>query len=273
MTKPSWQDFATHDESIVPELWDGVIGAWAPCLGPTGSRLHDMSRSMAWGEVQGATLSTDWQISEGQYGLNFDGSDNNVRIDRNILENPAQTATAWIRGTTFPGAYNTVICKNEESNRYWTILVKSNGKMAYYVRANTPVFVDGTGASTLATGRWYFVALSYSATAGLTGYVDGVIDGTAAANGSPTTGSTFANIGSHSQALAGGSSGRFFNGLIDDVKVYNRVLSANEIRQLYQLGRGGMYQRRRRRRLYAAQAGFKAAWALRRSQIIGGGLR
>jgi hypothetical protein len=211
-------------------------------MGVTGDALRDLSGRNNHGTLINMDPTTDWQISEGQCALNFDGSDNNVRIDRNLLENPAQTATAWIRGTTFPGAYNTVICKNEESNRYWAILVKSNGKMAYYVHANAPVFVDGTGASTLATGRWHFVALSYSATAGLTGYVDGVIDDTAAANGSPTTGSSFANIGSHSQALVGGNSGRFFNGLIDDVKVYNRVLSAHEIQQLYQLGRGGMFR-------------------------------
>lgn len=269
MTRPSWQDFGTHDESAFPELWDGVVGAWAPCLGPTGSRLHDMSRNVAWGEVQGATLATDWQISEGQYALNFDGSDNNVRIDRNILENPAQTATAWIRGATFPSAYNTVICKNEDSNRYWTILVKSNGKMAFYVYAGGAISIDGTGTATLTTNRWYFVAMSYSATAGLAGYVDGVIDGTVAANGSPTTGSTFVNIGSHYQAFTGGGSGRFFSGLIDDVKVYNRVLSPNEIRRLYQLGRGGMYQRRRRRSIYLPQAGFQAAWARQSNVLLG----
>lgn len=274
MTKPSWQDFATHDESAFPELWNGVVGAWAPCLGPTGSRLHDMSRKNNWGEVQFATLASDWQVSDGQYALNFDGTDNNVRIDRNVLENPAQTVTAWIRGATFPGAYNTVICKAEAATRYWIMLVKSNGKMAYYVYASNVVSADGTGAFTLSTGRWYFVAMSYSASAGLAGYVDGVLDATAAANGAPTTGSTFANIGSHYQAFLDGSSGRFFNGLIDDVKIYNRVLTQHEIRQVYQLGRGGMYQRRRHpsRRYRPEPPIFQAALARRQSQIIGGGL-
>ncbi len=39
MSRPSWQDFGTHDESAYPELWDGVVGAWCPSLGQTGLRL------------------------------------------------------------------------------------------------------------------------------------------------------------------------------------------------------------------------------------------
>ena len=44
MTRPSFQDYGTYDESAYPELWDGVVGYWAPCLGPTGTRLFDVSR-------------------------------------------------------------------------------------------------------------------------------------------------------------------------------------------------------------------------------------
>ncbi|MGV2337667.1 MAG UNVERIFIED_CONTAM: hypothetical protein LVR18_27485 [Planctomycetaceae bacterium] len=48
MTKPSLSDYGTHDESAYPELWDGVVGAWAPCLGPTGNILL---RTMAFAAI------------------------------------------------------------------------------------------------------------------------------------------------------------------------------------------------------------------------------
>ena len=48
MTRPSWQDYATYDESAYPNLWDGVVGAWCPFLGPTGNRQHDLSWSRVW---------------------------------------------------------------------------------------------------------------------------------------------------------------------------------------------------------------------------------
>ena len=66
-----------------------------------------------------------------------------------------------------------------------------------------------------------------------------------------------------------------WDGLLDDMTVLNRMLTANEIQQLYQLGRGGMYGRRRRtlRRVGVEQgAAFKAYWARRQNQIIGGGV-
>ena len=59
---------------------------------------------------------------------------------------------------------------------------------------------------------------------------------------------------------------------IDDIRLYNRPLTAQEIRQMYIGGRGfGLLPERRRRRGKAA-AGFKAYWHRRQSQLIGGGL-
>jgi hypothetical protein len=48
--------------------------------------------------------------------------------------------------------------------------------------------------------------------------------------------------------------GRYFNGRIDDVQIRNRGMTGGEIRELYLLGRGGMFQRRRRRRGYVSEA-------------------
>jgi hypothetical protein len=65
-----------------------------------------------------------------------------------------------------------------------------------------------------------------------------------------------------------------WDGLIDDAAAWNRTLSTSEIRDLYRLGRGGMLQRRSRRRGYVQQAGFRAHYATQRNaQLIGGGLR
>ena len=62
---------------------------------------------------------------------------------------------------------------------------------------------------------------------------------------------------------------------VDDVTVWQRSLTDTEIARLYLLGRAGMYKRRRRtaRRAVIEQAGFRAYWARRQSQIIGGGVR
>ena len=60
---------------------------------------------------------------------------------------------------------------------------------------------------------------------------------------------------------------------VDSVLAHTRALSANEIQRLYLVGRGGMFERRRRtlRRVAIEQAGFKAYWA-QRSALIGSGV-
>jgi hypothetical protein len=252
--RASFQDYGTYDESAHPDLWDGVVGYWSPCLGPTGTRLHDVSRFGNWGTLTNMDAATDWAIDGGQYALDFDGSNDTVRVESaSPLERPFLTVAAWINPAAFPNAYNTVICKNEAINRYCTILAKSNGKMAYYVYASNAVFIDGSGSTTLSVHTWYFVAMSYSEATGLRTYVNTTSQGTAAANGAQTTGSTFIQIGSHDQALAGGTSGRYFSGKIDNVCCWNRILTDAELRRVYELGRGGMLERRRRRRVYSVQ--------------------
>ena len=61
----SWQHYGTYDESAHPDLWNGVVGYWAPCLGPTGLRLHDVSRWNAWGTL--TTGAASWVVESGVF--------------------------------------------------------------------------------------------------------------------------------------------------------------------------------------------------------------
>ena len=71
----------------------------------------------------------------------------------------------------------------------------------------------------------------------------------------------------------GGNAPYQWDGLISDSAVWSRALTPNEVRSLYQLGRGGMLERRRRRRYYSMQADVvKSYLFVNRGQVIGGGV-
>ena len=268
MTQPTWENFGTHDESAYPELWDGVIGAWAPCLGPTGSRLHDHSRRANWGTLTNMDNATDWVVDGGQYALDFDGVDDEVTalVPAGIAGATSLSYSLWFRRKTINvlGPFFGVGVASSENNRF-----------VFQAWSDTQIYV-ATAASTWGNFTsndllWHHIVISYNGNGGsnatrLQVYFDGKpqslsFTGTIGATiGTPTS----LRIGrTHTAANAYGS------GIMDDLQIRLRTTSANEAAQLYQLGRGGMYQRRRRLAIYLPQAGFKAAWARGSNVMLG----
>lgn len=102
------------------------------------------------------------------------------------------TLSLWVRNNGFANTYNTAAGKIAVLSAY-SIYVKSNAKLAMYITdAGLGSSYDGTGNATLSSGSTYYLTLSYDNTIGLVGYVNGIIDGTAAASGTlPTNTATF----------------------------------------------------------------------------------
>jgi hypothetical protein len=102
------------------------------------------------------------------------------------------------------------------------------------------VSTDGTAVArrcsntAFATGTWYFVASVYDASAQtLHVYVNGVLDDGALTGTVPAS---LFNTPAGGRLGAKSGSTSFFNGLIDDARVYNRALSATDIAALYSAG-------------------------------------
>jgi len=92
--------------------------------------------------------------------------------------------------------------------------------------------VISSATMSVISGSWYHLAVVWDDTTNVTMvYLNGVSKGQ---NTSLVTNSIIQplRIGSYDATTDG-----FFNGLIDDVRIYNRVLSADEIKRLYNMGR------------------------------------
>jgi len=102
------------------------------------------------------------------------------------------------------------------------------------------VYINGgeralTLANAFESGEWTHVAFTYNKDAGGTDEIKIYVNG--AQN---ITGDYSVAIGTDSQDVriaSFKSSGNEFTGQIDDVRIYNRTLSAEEITKLYNLGR------------------------------------
>ena len=130
---------------------------------------------------------------------------------------------------------------------------------------NNSIVAAGT-SSVVTTGVWQHVAITLSG-----GVASVYYQGRREASGN--LGGTI-SINTGELRIGDYFTDRTILGMVDDVIMFNRGLTPTEMWRLYQLGRGGMLERRRRRRVYVEQAGFRAHYATQRNaQLIGGGLR
>ena len=180
-----------------------------------------------FGDHDGTISGAIWD-SSGKYGaaLDFDGTDDKVTIpDSAALDfTDAFTLEAWVRpeatGTLKP-VISKVALSGTRASGYRLSVEGTYGK------PNGTVAADGTGAwvtgtAALPVNDWSHIALTSDGTT-LRLYIDGELDATAPSLTARTTTGTDLEIGA-STILS-----QYFNGLIDEVRLYDEVLSVAEI--------------------------------------------
>jgi len=252
-------------------ILQGLIGAWCPSLGPSGYTLLDRSGRGQHGTLQNMDAGTDWVGAPGGWALDFDGS--NDRIDGPDIVGglPRITVTAYAYWRTIPAATTGAIAAkwvNEgafAAGDAWVLNAGAGQGLRFFVGQSTTGDGTTTGSGAISTGRWTHCAATYDGATAII-YVDGRRSASKsftltmnAASGVPF------RIGRSDITTVGILS---HDGLLDDVGVWNRALTAPEVWQLYQSGRGGLGRLLTpQRRSYA----FKApAAGNRRRRIICG---
>jgi hypothetical protein len=208
----------------------------------------------------------DWVISGGKGALDFDNTDDHVNIpDSDALSGlDFLTVSFWANPRTLPAA--------ALGNRMWAVTKGSSGAFEWeaainafdnvsvpygrwaftgYNLAASANRIRGAAVSAVA-GQWQHVVFTQAGRATLPdAYINGSLsNGGTSSSGTPIAGNGTAPVQIGRRATVGD---RIFDGQLDDIRIYNRALTATEVRQLWQIGRGNMPLRRRRR--YTEQAG------------------
>lgn len=279
--RPSWQHYGTYDESAYPDLWDGVVGYWAPCLGPTGTRLFDVSRYNNWGTLTNMDPPTDWVIDGGQYALDFDGTnDYTTGTPMQIYGTMNFTLAAWVwiyrtgQGGS-DGLFPVMTQKAASASAagcgmvYWYSGANA-GKFLFSTANGASASEPTTSSAASIVNSWAFVVLVRKA--GITNNGTCYVNGVEFPLASSLTILDVTTTTPFRLAADGGGPFRLGRIIVSDAIGWNRALTPNEIRNLYNLGRGGMLERRRRRRVYSVQAeAVKSYLFANRGQVIGGG--
>ena len=146
--------------------------------------------------------------------------------------NPATalTLSGWAKATSFPNDYNPCLMnRGVAAQDYYGMYVRSaDGKLYSLVYANTVLSYNGTGSIVIATGSWYYFALTYDNVTGLKAYVNAVLDNTVAPNGGAQTAGNAMAMGRQRSTGT-----RYWNGLLDEMRHATVVRSVDWITAEY----------------------------------------
>jgi chitodextrinase len=205
----------------------GLIGFWNFDEG-TGTVAHDTSGNGYNGTVNGAT----WTTGKSNKALSFNGTTNSV-VTTSIPLTNTFSISAWVNPTvTTQGAYSRIAETHYDGGLYLgTDLTGTKYK-----------FIVNTGNGTAGTcGSAYGCAEGGTVTSGwhmVTATFDGItaklyVDGTLVASETflaPVNTTLPLYIGAYY-----GGNGYGWNGVIDDVRLYNRALTSTEVNTLLNL--------------------------------------
>jgi hypothetical protein len=161
-----------------------------------------------------------WSVGKFGGALSFDGTDDRVVTSPSILSSYPATVCAWIKPN--PSSMITSIV-NKTNFEFYIYKADTGLYLQLYNNTNNGVISSGT----LQTNVWQHVCASVAADGATKIYINGAPSGSGSVT--PAQSSASFTIGSRP------NSGLNFLGNIDEVRVYNTVLSDGEIASLYAL--------------------------------------
>jgi len=239
-------------------LKTSLIAAYCPTLGKTGYTVVDRT-----GRGQHASLTNaatdDWFDDRGFTSLRFDGGSGIATVTR-LFENPPSWSVTWWQNLDALNNSQTLVSFG--STDLWFHAPYNTNLCYYSKRADIRPTISATA------GAWQHVAIVETGAVGKL-YFNGVFiadftGGSAGVIGGKTFqfGYAVPNVGSSTR-------------YVGDIGIFRRALTAPEIWQLYQSGRGGLGQlltpQRRNYAFSVPAAAVKSYLFTNRGQVIGGG--
>ena len=174
------------------------------------------------GKFVGGKLN--WVDAKLGKGLEFTGKNIHVAVKKDpALESESSlTLAVWVNFTQAGGraeivSYDDSYAITSQDKIFKAFIHQGNG----WPMAN--------GKTKIVTGEWYFVATTYDGKS-VNLYINGELDGTIAAPGKIAYQNTEMWFGA---APADPGQAWYFNGIMDEVEVWNKAMTADEILSLY----------------------------------------
>ena len=200
---------------------DGLVGWWK-FDETSGTNALDSSGNGNNGTLNGSITRTDGRIGG---ALDLDGVNDYVDCGNAAIFDITEQVTlaVWVNTSDMGnGQHNPYITKGDHS---YAIKGHAWGNIEFYIYSGgwrTCTMPAGAAFN----GEWHHLTGTYDGTQLLL-YLDGEQQSRTSFTGAIATGTFNVNIGRNDE-----NTDRLYEGLIDDARIYNRALSANEIKKI-----------------------------------------
>ena len=224
------------------EVYSGACGALSLVSCDDNNGNGSYSKITLFGQTPGTVLrirvwenffgisNAQFQVSAYDYvvpatHLNFDGT-NDFIVSANAITNNTenQTYQAWFRIPSIPTNSDRILQRGSDGSGGWSVQVDvtSTGRLSAGISAAPDTFLTGT--TVLNPNTWYQVTFVFENNNSLRLYLNGNLEASVAIGNR-----TLRNSDNRLRIGSGNIGSEFFKGDIDDVRVWNTVLTPTDI--------------------------------------------
>ncbi len=230
--------------AAIPEdtMTQGLVGYWSMDEG-AGQTAFDASGNSNNGTLGASASSASddpkWTKGKNGGGLKFDGKDDYVNLGQpaTLFEEANYTFIVWFKvGQDINGNSGTqnLINRGSRSDILFGVAdsVGTNGDLSlHYYDYSLSFHALSVGQTVWSQNDWHVVTATKDSTIGHKIYLDGILKNSDSNTSDDNLASRNISIGA-----AAWIPSQYFNGFIDEVRIYNRALSAAEVRYHYNHG-------------------------------------
>ena len=234
-----------ESNSSMPNIDFGMIGWWR-FDETSGTSAQDSSGNGYHATIYNAgSGSSSWSTGRLNGSLLLDGTNDYLAINSLHYtaqsEIPAVSISAWIKTGRSSQGYIISYDRSE----FWRFSVggeANNGKL-FFATVDSQGIADQYSQVSVSNNVWRHIAVSYDSNSSTKNfYIDGSLDSSHTVHGNRLLGSKsltrYGTIGTTNEDTSynsGGTRGGFFQGEIDDLRLYDRKLFASEVTKIYNL--------------------------------------
>ena len=240
--------FGIHNLLGSATLQNGLVGHWK-FDETSGTTAYDSSGN-EYDAILYGTSSGSGSWVDGKVGgaIDLDGSNDYLAIkDLNYSQSgqiPAVSISVWIKSSKNSEAY--IVSYDRSENWRLSMGGMNNNKKLFFATSNN---ANGTsdkyGATILNDNNWHHLVVTYDkVTSQKMFYLDGSVDATYTVHSNKPLGrgavTRYGTIGTTNEDSTFNDSSTtrqdYFNGLLDDLRIYDRAVTISEVGWLYSLG-------------------------------------